>query len=230
MSKPWPADKVERRSVDELIGFARNSREHSDAQVDQIAASIREWGWTSPVLIDEDGTILAGHGRLLAAKKLGLAEVPTMMAVGWTDAQKRAYVIADNKLALNASWNDEMLAVELSALDEEGFNLDLIGFDKDELDGLLDVTGDEGDESVSGDVEGKGNLASKFGIPPFTVLSAREGWWQERKRMWIALGIKSELGRGAPCLPADAQDGGSGFLIDKMRRDARKSKKDDLGG
>ena len=102
----WPADKVERRPISELIPYARNSRTHSDAQVAQIAASIREWGWTMPILVDEDGNVIAGHGRIMAAQKLGIADVPCMTATGWSEAKRRAYVIADNKLALNAGWDD----------------------------------------------------------------------------------------------------------------------------
>lgn len=124
----WPADRVERRPIDSLIPYARNSRTHSEEQVAQIAASMREWGWTNPVLIDEDGGIIAGHGRILAARKLGLKEVPVMVAAGWTEAQKRAYVIADNQLALNAGWDTEMLSAELRGLDEDGFDLGLLGF------------------------------------------------------------------------------------------------------
>jgi len=107
----WPSDKVERTSIKSITPYARNSRTHSDEQVAQIAASIKEWGFTTPILIDTDGEIIAGHGRLLAAQRLGLEEVPTMTAKGWSEAQKRAYVIADNKLALNAGWNDEMLKI-----------------------------------------------------------------------------------------------------------------------
>ena len=112
----WPADAVERRPVAALVPYARNARTHSDEQVAQIAASIREWGWTMPVLVDEAGTIIAGHGRVLAAQSLGIAEVPVMVAAGWSEAQKRAYVIADNKLALNAGWDEELLPVELGDL------------------------------------------------------------------------------------------------------------------
>ncbi len=99
----WPADKVERVKVAALVPYARNARTHSDAQVDQLAASIREWGWTMPILIDGDGGIIAGHGRILAAQKLGIEEVPAMTETGWTDAQKQAYILADNKLALIAA-------------------------------------------------------------------------------------------------------------------------------
>lgn len=121
------------REIDELIPFARNSRTHSPEQVTQIAAAMREWGWTSPVLVDEEGSILAGHGRIMAARVLGLSEVPTMVARGWSEAQKRAYVIADNKLALNAGWDPEMLKLELHALNEDAYRLELTGFDGAEL-------------------------------------------------------------------------------------------------
>jgi DNA modification methylase len=124
----WPADRVERWPTERLIPFARNARTHSDAQVSQIASSIREWGWTNPVLVDEDGTIIAGHGRVLAARKLRILEVPVMVATGWSDAQKRAYTIADNKLTLNGGWDDELLGLELGELELLGFDLDLIGF------------------------------------------------------------------------------------------------------
>lgn len=137
MKTQWPADKVERRPVAELVPYARNARTHSPEQVDQIAASIREWGWTTPVLVDEEGGLIAGHGRVMAAKKLGIGEIPVMVASGWSDAQKKAYVLADNKLALNAGWDTEMLKVELAELSEMEFNLDLTGFDADELATLL---------------------------------------------------------------------------------------------
>jgi len=133
--KAWPADRVERRPLNTLIPYARNARTHSEEQVAQIAASIREWGWTVPVLIDEDGGLIAGHGRVLAARKLGLAEIPVMVATGWSEAQKRAYVLADNQLALNTGWNAELLTTELQGLQANGFPLDLLGFGN--LDALL---------------------------------------------------------------------------------------------
>ncbi len=98
----WPADKVERWTISRLVPYARNARTHSDAQVAQIAASIREWGWTTPILVDEAGGLIAGHGRVMAARQLGITEVPVVVARGWSEAQKRAYILADNKLALNA--------------------------------------------------------------------------------------------------------------------------------
>ena len=133
----WPADQVERRKVSELIPYARNSRTHSDEQVAQIAASIREWGWTTPVLCDDKGSIIAGHGRVMAARKLGLSEVPVMTATGWSEAQKRAYILADNQLALNAGWDMDLLKVEIQELAGDDFDLDLIGFDDKTLAGLL---------------------------------------------------------------------------------------------
>jgi DNA modification methylase len=136
MTVEWPADKVERRPIDALIPYARNARTHSEEQVAQIAASIREWGWTVPVLVDETGGIIAGHGRVMAARKLGLPEVPVMVAAGWSEAQRRAYVLADNKLALNAGWDTAMLAEELKGLADLGFDAALTGFSADELAAL----------------------------------------------------------------------------------------------
>lgn len=130
---------VQLRHIEALIPFARNSRTHSDAQVAQIAASIREFGWTNPVLVDGDSGIIAGHGRVLAARILGLTEVPCIEISDMTDAQKRAYVIADNKLAENAGWDKDLLAIELGELKGEGFDLELIGFDAIELGELMDL-------------------------------------------------------------------------------------------
>jgi len=122
--------QIEQVSIEALIPYARNSRTHSDAQVAQIAASIREFGFTNPVLIDADGGIIAGHGRTMAARKLGLDEVPCIRLTNLTDAQKKAYIIADNKLALNAGWDDDLLKVELEDLADLNFDLTLLGWDK----------------------------------------------------------------------------------------------------
>jgi DNA modification methylase len=125
------------RPLGELIPYARNPRTHSDAQVAQIAASIREFGWTNPVLVDGENGIIAGHGRVLAARKLGLERVPVIELDHMSEAQKRAYVLADNQLALNAGWDDELLRLELADLFELGFDLGLIGFGEGELERLL---------------------------------------------------------------------------------------------
>jgi ParB-like chromosome segregation protein Spo0J len=137
MKTQWPADKVERRLLSSLVPAARNARTHSAAQVAQLAASIREWGWTVPVLVDEGGGLIAGHGRVLAAAELGLTSVPTMVAAGWSEAQVRAYRIADNKLALNAGWDEELLRLELGELRGLEVDLGLLGFGSEELAALF---------------------------------------------------------------------------------------------
>jgi ParB-like chromosome segregation protein Spo0J len=129
--------KIETTPIEKLIPYARNSRTHSDQQVAQVAASIREFGFTNPVLIDSEDGIIAGHGRVMAARKLGLAEVPCIRLGHLTETQKRAYIIADNKLALNSGWDEEMLGLELADLREADFDLDLIGFDAGEIEAAL---------------------------------------------------------------------------------------------
>jgi hypothetical protein len=134
--KTNPADKVEQWPIDKLVPYAKNSRTHSEEQIAQLAASIKEWGFTSAVLVDEQGGIIAGHGRVMAARKLGMESLPVMVAAGWTEAQKRAYAIADNKLALNAGWDNELLALELAELGDLGFDLGLIGMSADEIEDI----------------------------------------------------------------------------------------------
>ena len=131
--------KIEKISIAKLIPYAANSRTHSDAQVAQIAASIREFGWTNPILVSDKNDIIAGHGRLLAARKLGMEEVPVIVLDHLSKAQQRALVIADNQLALNAGWDMDMLKAEIEDLSLEDFNLELLGFDDDFLDGLLET-------------------------------------------------------------------------------------------
>jgi hypothetical protein len=193
------------RPVASLVPYARNARTHSPEQVAQIAASIREFGWTNPVLVDEHGGIIAGHGRVLAAQHLGMVEAPCIELHGLTDAQKRAYVLADNQLALNSGWDDALLAQEIDAIKGLDFDLSVVGFSTAELDALIASlpTGstDTADEPAPAPAAppldfARNGLAARFGIVPFTVLNAREGWWQDRKRAWLAVGIQSELGRG----------------------------------
>lgn len=136
--------RVESRPIEALIPYARNARTHSDAQVAQIAASIVEFGWTNPILVDGASGIIAGHGRLLAARQLGLATVPIIELAHLTLAQKRAYILADNRLAENAGWDEELLALELAELRDADFDLDLIGFSEEELDELLGNGENEG--------------------------------------------------------------------------------------
>jgi hypothetical protein len=215
--------QIETRPVERLIAYVRNARTHSDDQVAQIAASIAEFGFVNPVLIGTDDVIVAGHGRVLAAKRLGLPEVPVIVLDHLNEAQRRALVIADNRLAENAGWDEAMLRAELAALREEDFDLDILGFSDADLLRILDSidtsglpppegkgAGENGHEPDSPASDPSVSLAERFGVPPFSVLDARKGWWQDRKRAWIGLGIRSELGRGAA-------PGGSPRPLDRAR-------------
>ena len=137
--------EIQYKATEDLIPYARNSRTHSAEQVAQIAASIREFGWTNPVLIDGENGIIAGHGRVLAAHKLGETQVPTIELSHMSDTQKRAYIIADNKLALNAGWDNDMLALEIDELKEAGYDIELTGFNMDEISAL------NGNENINDD-------------------------------------------------------------------------------
>ncbi|MDG9672239.1 site-specific DNA-methyltransferase [Hahella sp. CR1] len=149
----YPPLIVQYRSVEALIPYCRNARTHSEEQVAQIAASIAEFGWTNPILVDGENGVVAGHGRLLAARKLGMVDVPIIELAHLSPTQKRAYILADNQLALKAGWDEQLLRVELEALQEDGFDLDLTGFDADDLAALLEaeeteVVGQTDDDSV----------------------------------------------------------------------------------
>ena len=202
--------QIDMMQTSRLVPYIRNARTHSTDQVAQIAASIAEFGFTNPILIGEDEVIIAGHGRLQAARSLGLTEVPVIVLDHLSEAQRRALILADNRIAENAGWDNAMLASELAALRDENFDLDMIGFDEAELEELLagfefgdaGALGGEGQGGGIGGAEGQpapsssGSLAARFGIPPFSILDARKGWWQDRKRAWLDMGIRSELGRG----------------------------------
>ncbi len=150
--------KIEFKNTDKLIPYINNARTHSDEQVQQIAASIKEFGFTNPILLDEENGIIAGHGRLRGAQLLSLNEVPTITLSGLTEAQKKAYVIADNKISLNAGWDEELLKIEIESLQDFDFDLDVLGFDDEELEGLL------GDYE-----EGKTNEMEEWsGMPDFS--------------------------------------------------------------
>ena len=142
MSQAQIRPEIRITPVDNLIPYARNARTHSDEQVAQIAASIAEFGFTNPILTDGERGVIAGHGRLAAARKLGLKEVPVIELSYLTDTQKKAYILADNRLAMNAGWDDELLKLELTELKDADFDLDLMGFTSDELDRL--INGDAG--------------------------------------------------------------------------------------
>lgn len=189
---PWMAEEIERRSVADLVPYARNARTHSNEQVAQLADRMQYFGWTYPVLIDEHDGIIAGHGRILAAHKLKLEEVPVIIAAGWSEAKKREYILWDNQSSLLAGWDNEILKVELNDLKASGGDLSLTGFPAVDLASL----GIDGYAIAQSEVAPKVKLADRFGIAPLSVLNAREGWWQGRKKAWISLGIKSEVGRG----------------------------------
>jgi ParB-like chromosome segregation protein Spo0J len=160
------AKRIEMWPIDRLVPYARNSRLHSPEQVAQVAASIVEFGFTNPVLVDSNDGIVAGHGRLAAARELGLAEVPVVVLDHLSDRQKRAYVIADNKLALNASWDVDMLTMEVDALREDDFDMSLLGFSEAELEGLgkdgWDSDIDAIDKIEEKDSSAKGKLTITF--------------------------------------------------------------------
>ena len=133
IEKKWPANAVEMRPVSSLVPYARNAKRHPEGQIKRIMASIKEWGWTVPVLLDEDGEMIAGHGRLEAAQRLELKEIPCMVASGWTPAQKKAYRIADNRLAQLGDWDADLLKIELEEIGELGFDVEFTGFDPAEM-------------------------------------------------------------------------------------------------
>lgn len=181
--------------VDDLIPDARNSRKHTEKQIALIAKSIREFGFTNPVLVWKDNQIIAGHARVLAAKQVGLTHIPVRRCDHLNDTQRRALVIADNKLAMvDFAWDDEILEEELRALNDSEYDLSVLGFDESELPNFDEDAASSSSSSASAGT--MGSLSDRFLIPPFSVLNAREGWWQDRKRAWLALGIKSEVGRG----------------------------------
>lgn len=178
--------------ISELKRYENNARTHSKEQIVEIANGIKSFGFLDPIEIDQNNTIISGHARLEAALNLGLDEVPTIIHEHLTPAQRKAYTLAANKLALKSGWDLGLLKDEFGALKNEWVDLKLTGFSEDEINALL---GDDelANTSLSGE---KTKLTDKFLVPPFTVLDARQGYWQERKKQWLAMGIKSELGRG----------------------------------
>lgn len=198
------AQEIVYRDPRDLQPYERNARTHPREQIEQIKASIRAYGWGQPVLLrDNDITIGVGHGRQTAAIEM-LADgerlptpdgvtIPTITLYGLTDAQWRGLVIADNKIALNSSWDEGILRLELAEIQSLGGDLSLTGFAPLEL-GALGLPGFAAEAEKA--AEPRVSLMDRFGVAPFSVLNAREGWWQDRKRAWLALGIRSEVGRG----------------------------------
>ena len=200
--RSWPADAVERWPLERIRPSAGNVLIHTPEQVEQIAASMLRFGVTAPVLVDEeDGTLIYGHGRLLGAQlnlargHAQFAELPVTIARGWSEDEKRAYRIADNALGRSAEWDMPALRADIGALKLSNFDLPLLGFPEIKLAEFLSGVPGHGDPPITPE-QARQTLAERFGAVPFSVLNAREGWWQDRKRAWIALGIQSELGRG----------------------------------
>lgn len=175
--------------VEDLIPYARNTRTHTPEQVNKVASSIKEFGFTNPVLVDAEKGIIAGHCRVMASQKLGMQQVPTIEVTGWTDAQKRAYIIADNKLALDAGWDEELLRIELEELKNDSFDIELTGFELSEIDEIL---GSEESQEFEESEQPLGSLSEKYLEPPFSILDSTSGRWVERVRLWKSLGLKRD--------------------------------------
>ena len=143
-ARSWPVERIEHWPIERLIPYANNARLHSEADIDRLAAAIGKWGWTNPALVDEEGNLLAGHGRARAAAKLGLTSIPVIVAHGWSEEEKRAYRLADNQLAVRGSWDFEQLGAELQELGIADFDLGLIGFEPDRLEDILKGFGSSG--------------------------------------------------------------------------------------
>ena len=177
--------QIKEKLVSELIPYVKNSRTHSDEQVAQIAASIKEFGWTNPILIDGENGIIAGHGRLLAARKLKYDKVPTIELKDLTETQKKAYIIADNKLALNAGWDNELLMIELEGILADGFELELMGFDPSELDNKTidyDILDDEDVDGTMSDMANGVRKAIQIEFEPedYDRAFALVKFWREK--------------------------------------------------
>ena len=209
---------VEWWMLDRVRPYDQNPRVISDVAIDKVAASIKAFGWRQPIVVDDDGVILAGHTRFQAAKRLGLERVPVHVASGLSSEAARAYRLADNRTHEEARWNPEGLGFELHELSAAGFDLALTGFDPAELPFQLPGEQPASVDGAAGEQQSR-TLAERFGIPPFSVFNAREGWWQDRKRAWIELGIRSELGRGAPI-------GGAPMPIDRAKANETASFRD----
>lgn len=179
MSKKIRLDRGLEINPADLQPYDNNARTHSDQQVEQIMASMGEFTFTNAILVDEDNTVLAGHGRLMAANRLNMDSVPIDRISGLTKAQKKAYVLADNKMALNAGWDEELLAIEFGELDDMGFDLALTGFSPGEIKGINhEAAYNEGE---------MGSMAKNFLAPPFSVLDTKQKYWIDRKKAWDKL-------------------------------------------
>lgn len=181
------AMKIEWVPIEKVQPYPKNARKRSAKAIEKIAASIKEFSWRQPLVVDDKYVIICGHGRLDGAKHLGLTQVPVHIASDLTPAQVKAYRLADNRLNEESEWDLDLLGPELADLKLLDFDLQMTGFDLPEIENLLGVNAAD---------EPRASLIDRFGVPPFSVLDARQGYWQARKTAWLALGIQSELGRG----------------------------------
>jgi hypothetical protein len=189
----WPALETENWPLGKITPYAKNPRTHPEAQVAALAALMQRWGVDQPIVVDEDGVILKGHGRLLAAYKAGFKEFPVAQHFGLADDDKQAIRLADNQTSLLSEWDQGLLSEALAGLKLAGFDMAQYGFGELALTGL-------------GEPQQTVKLSDRFGIVPFSVFNAREGVWQERKRAWLALGIQSEVGRGENLIGRSPQE------------------------
>ena len=196
--------RIEYTKIDNVIPYANNPRLNDGIAVDKVAASIKEYGFKQPIIVDKDSVIVAGHTRYKAAKKLCLDEVPVIKADDLTPAQIKGYRIADNKSAEYSSWDDELLAVEFESLQELDFDLDMTGFDDFEIEELFSENVNPTDEGDSLD-ENRETLQERYIAPPLSILDTRQGYWQGRKSVWKKI-IKSEVGRDEALLGSGLKD------------------------
>lgn len=176
--------------IDKLRPFEGNPKRHPQNQIDKIIRSFSEFGWTNPCLVTKDNMIVAGHARVEAARKAKIKEIPVIY-LPFDGKKALAYAVADNKLAELAEWDFTKMADLMTELDDGEFDLELTGFDMEEIEEIMNWTpGDDGKDIIHK------KLTECFIVPPFSVLDTRQGYWQERKQAWLSLGIQSELGRG----------------------------------
>jgi len=189
----WPALQPEPWKLGRIKPYASNPRTHPDSQIELLAGLMKRYGIDQPIVVDEDGIILKGHGRLLAAYKAGFQEFPVVVHLGLAEHDKQAIRIADNQMSLLSEWDQSLLSAHLQELKLAGFDMALLGFADINLPGL-------------GELGGTASLSDRFGVVPFSVFNAREGVWQDRKRAWLSLGIQSEVGRGENLIGRSPQD------------------------
>lgn len=202
----WPANQVEMRPLDGLLAYALNARIHSPEQVAQIVASIKEFGWTNPVIVDEQGVIIAGHGRVMAASKLAIAQVPCVVARNWTDAQKKAYRLADNQLPLNATWNIDLLKAEVLELKRQDYPLELLGFP--DLDMVSFITGLEpGAGSELSDDPNRGSVLELINVTiadPTTKVEPGDHYLLQKRHHLLCTSVTAGWPAWAPLLKGEA--------------------------